>query len=160
MASIKDILASYGSAARNDYPQGDEVEDAMDCIVYFISQHGYEFEDSLLEDLRQDIGLCPIRDVNDRGINRTFAFQAYQEYFNCYADDWLPSKIDHYSYVGEIAKHQEKPTVLYECDGMACKEPCNKECHHTLDISHAKNFKCENGLWIEHRDYSPKNLYC
>lgn len=63
MASIKDILTSYGSAARDNYPQGDDVEDAMDCIVYFISQHGYEFEDSLLEDLRQDIGLCPIRDV-------------------------------------------------------------------------------------------------
>lgn len=99
-------------------------------------------------------------DVNDRGVNRTFVFLGYQEYVTCYADDPLLSKIDHYSYIGEIAKYQEKPTVLYECDGMACKEPCNKECHHTPDISHAKNFKCENDLWIEHRDYSPKNLYC
>lgn len=62
MANIKDILSSYGSAARDDYPQGDDVEDAMDTIILFIGQHGYEFEDSLLEDLREDIGLCPIRD--------------------------------------------------------------------------------------------------
>lgn len=98
--------------------------------------------------------------VNDRGINRTFAFLVYQEYATCYADDWLPSKIDHYSYIGEIAKHPEKPTILYECDGRACKEPCNKECHHTLNISHAKNFEYKNGIWIERRDYSPKKLYC
>lgn len=44
MASIKDVLLSYGSAARDNYPQGDEVEDAMDCIASFIGQHGYEFE--------------------------------------------------------------------------------------------------------------------
>ena len=63
MASIKDILSSYGSAARDNYPQGDDVEDAMDTIILFIGQHGYEFEDSLLEELREDIGLCPERDV-------------------------------------------------------------------------------------------------
>lgn len=63
MASIKEILSSYGSAARNDYSQGDEVEDAMDCIVYFISQHSYEFDDSLVDELRRNLGLCPIRDV-------------------------------------------------------------------------------------------------
>lgn len=60
MASIKEILSAYGSAARNNYPQGDEVEDAMDCIVSFIGQHGYEFEDSLRDELRRNIGLCPI----------------------------------------------------------------------------------------------------
>lgn len=63
MASIKDILSSYGSAARDNYPQGDDVEDAMDTIILFIGQNGYEFEDSLLEELREDIGLCPERDV-------------------------------------------------------------------------------------------------
>lgn len=63
MASIKDVLSSYGSAARRNYPQGDDVEWTMDRIIAFIEQHGYEFEDDLLEDLRQDIGLCPIRDV-------------------------------------------------------------------------------------------------
>lgn len=63
MASIKDILYSYGCAARADYPQGDDVEDHMDCIIDFINQHGYEFEDSFLEDLRETIGLCPERDV-------------------------------------------------------------------------------------------------
>lgn len=62
MASIKDILSSYGSAARYDYPQGDDVEWAMDRIVAFIRQHGYEFGDDLFEDLRQEIGLCPISD--------------------------------------------------------------------------------------------------
>lgn len=63
MASIKEILSSYGSAARANHQQGDEVEDAMDYIVDFVNQHGYEFQDSLLNKLRQGIGLCPIRDV-------------------------------------------------------------------------------------------------
>lgn len=63
MASIKEILASYGSAARANYPQGDEVEDAMDYLVCFIIEHGYEFPDDLLDELRRNLGLCPIRDV-------------------------------------------------------------------------------------------------
>ena len=62
MASIKDVLSSYGSASRANYPQGDDVEYAMDRIVTFIGQHGYEFEDALLKKLRHDIGLCPIHD--------------------------------------------------------------------------------------------------
>lgn len=63
MASIKDILSSYGSAARANYPQGDDVEDAMDNMVAFIGQHGYEFPDFLLDKLRRELGLCPIHDV-------------------------------------------------------------------------------------------------
>lgn len=47
MASIKEILSSYGSAARANYPQGDDVEDDMNYIVSFIEQHGYEFQDNL-----------------------------------------------------------------------------------------------------------------
>ena len=58
MASIKEILSSYGSAARANYPQGDDVEYAMDYIVSFIRQHGYEFQDNLLDELRQGVGLC------------------------------------------------------------------------------------------------------
>ena len=46
MASIKEILSSYGTAARAKYPQGDDVEDDMDYIVSFIEQHGYEFQDN------------------------------------------------------------------------------------------------------------------
>mgnify|MGYP006867954591 CR=1 FL=1 len=48
MANIKEILSSYGSAARANYPQGDDVEDDMNYIVSFIEQHGYEFQDNLL----------------------------------------------------------------------------------------------------------------
>ena len=62
MASIKEILSSYGSASRANYPQGDDVEYAMDRMVDFIGQHGYEFEDALLKNLRREIGLCPISD--------------------------------------------------------------------------------------------------
>lgn len=98
--------------------------------------------------------------VNDGGVDRTFVFQVCQTYANCYSDDWLPSKTDRYLYIGETTKRPEKSHILYECDGMACKKPCSKECHHTTDITHAKNFKYENGIWIERRDYSPKNLYC
>lgn len=63
MASIKEILFSYGNAARANYPQGDDVEYAMDCIVDFINQHGYEFEDDLLGELRRSLNLCPRRDI-------------------------------------------------------------------------------------------------
>lgn len=63
MASIKEILSSYGSAARANYPQGDDVEAAMDHIVTFITQHGYEFDDSLMEELRRGLELCPIHDI-------------------------------------------------------------------------------------------------
>lgn len=63
MANIKEILSSYGSAARANYPQGDDVEDDMDYIVSFIREHGYEFQDDLMDELRQGVGLCPIHDV-------------------------------------------------------------------------------------------------
>ena len=42
--------------------------------------------------------------------------------------------------------------VLYECDQRACydKENCNCTlCGHTEDITHAKNFRLQNGLWVE-----------
>ena len=63
MANIKDILSSYGSAARANYPQGDDVEVDMNYIVRFIEQHGYEFDDSLVEELRRGLELCPIHDI-------------------------------------------------------------------------------------------------
>lgn len=97
--------------------------------------------------------------VNDGGVNRTFVFQVYQDYGYRYSDDWMLRKTDNYLYIGEITDRPEKPHILYECDGMACKDCFRKECRHTTDITHAKNFKCENGVWIERRDYSPTNLY-
>lgn len=63
MASIKEILSAYGTAARAKYPQNDDVEDDMDYIVSFIEQHGYEFQDNLLDELRRGLDLCPIHDV-------------------------------------------------------------------------------------------------
>lgn len=63
MANIKDVLHSYGSAARAKYTQGDDVEDDMNYIVDFINQHGYEFEEDLFGELRRGLDLCPIRDV-------------------------------------------------------------------------------------------------
>lgn len=98
--------------------------------------------------------------VNDGGANRTFIFQVSQDYAYCYADDLMPNKTDHYLYIGEITDCTEKPHILYECDGMACKDCFHKECHETTDITHAKNFKYYNGKWVERRDYSPRNLYC
>lgn len=96
----------------------------------------------------------------DGGANRTFIFQVCQDYAHCYADDLMPNKTDHYLYIGEITDCIEKPHILYECDGMACKDCFHKECHETTDITHAKNFKYYNGKWVERRDYSPRNLYC
>ena len=63
MANIKEVLLSYGSAARANYPQGDDVKDDMNYIVSFIGKHGYEFQDNLLDELRRGLDLCPIRDV-------------------------------------------------------------------------------------------------
>lgn len=90
----------------------------------------------------------------------SFMFQVSQDYAYCYADDLMPNKTDHYLYIGEITDCTEKPHILYECDGMACKDCFHKECHETTDITHAKNFKYYNGKWVERRDYSPRNLYC
>lgn len=78
-----------------------------------------------------------------------------------YADEWLPRKTDHYLYKAEITDYPETGHVLYECDGLACGTPCEcKDCRHTTDITHAKNFEYKNGSWVERRDYSPRNLYC
>lgn len=72
--------------------------------------------------------------VNDGGANRTFIFQVSQDYAYCYAEDLMPNKTDHYLYIGEITDCTEKPHILYECDGMACKDCFRKECHETTDI--------------------------
>lgn len=39
--------------------------------------------------------------------------------------------------------------VVYICDGKACPECVNPDCHHTFDITHARNFECiaENEYW-------------
>lgn len=88
--------------------------------------------------------------VQDKGKNRTFLFQVYQDYAECYADEWLPRKIDHYLYKAEITDYPERGHVLYECDGLACGTPCEcKDCRHTTDITHAKNFEYKNGSWVE-----------
>lgn len=98
--------------------------------------------------------------VYDGAKKRTFVFQVCQDYPYCYADDSVLNKTDHYLYIGEITDPTEKPHILYECDGLACKECFRKECHETTDITHARNFKYKNGKWIERREYSPRNLYC
>lgn len=78
-----------------------------------------------------------------------------------FIDEWLPRKTDHYLYKAEITDYPETGHVLYECDGLACGTPCEcKDCRHTTDITHAKNFEYKNGSWVERRDYSPRNLYC
>lgn len=56
-------------------------------------------------------------------------------------------------------ENPEKSNVLYECDGLACSKPCWKECYYTSDITHAKNFNYEDGLWIECRDRYTKPLW-
>lgn len=56
-------------------------------------------------------------------------------------------------------ENPEKSNVLYECDGLACSKPCSEECYHTSDITHAKNFNYEDGLWIESRDRHTKPIW-
>lgn len=60
-------------------------------------------------------------------------------------------------------KHKQEPgaTICYICDQMAC-QPCSHDdtgCSHTLDISHAKNFKqIRPGLYIEQELKDPTFL--
>lgn len=60
MASILDILSEYGNACRCKYPQGDSVEDAMDAIIKFCREHGYDFSDDEAKELRSELYLCPL----------------------------------------------------------------------------------------------------
>ena len=99
MASIKEILSSYGSAARANYPQGDPGNSKV------------------------------------------------------YADDMFPEITFNYTYIGEITKSPKENKVLYECDRRACSGTCYKDCHYTPDITHAKNFECVDGLWLERHSY-------
>lgn len=60
MTSLLDILSEYGKACRYNYPQGDDVEDAMDTIVEFCHQYGYDFSDNKAKELRKELYLCPL----------------------------------------------------------------------------------------------------
>lgn len=60
MTSILDILSEYGNACRCNYPQGDSVEDAMDTIIEFCKEHGYDFSDDEAKKLRSELCLCPL----------------------------------------------------------------------------------------------------
>ena len=91
---------------------------------------------------------------------RTFIFQVDPSFSKVYADDMFPEITFDYTYIGEISEAPKKDKVLYECDCRACSDKCSLGCYHTTDITHAKNFKYENGKWVERRDYSPRNLYC
>lgn len=42
------------------------------------------------------------------------------------------------------------PTIAYVCDGKSCETCPGLECHHTIDIHHAKNFtEIEPGRFME-----------
>ena len=79
---------------------------------------------------------------------RTFIFQIEND-SKIYADDVIPKVTLNYLYVGEIADNPMKNKVLYECDRRACHDKCNLECHHTTDVTHAKNFEYKDGTWVE-----------
>lgn len=51
----------------------------------------------------------------------------------------------------EIAIKALENDVAYICDRRYCPEGCkNPDCHHTVDISHAKNFEqVDTNKWIE-----------
>lgn len=55
---------------------------------------------------------------------------------------------------------EEDIKVVYLCDEKACKN-CRsdaKECKHTSDIKHAKNFKLDNGVYFEEKQEKEKNI--
>ena len=47
--------------------------------------------------------------------------------------------------------------VLYECDRRACHDKCSRSCYHTSDITHAKNFEYDNGIWVERHNRNNLN---
>ena len=50
----------------------------------------------------------------------------------------------------ECEYKRKEERVMYLCDGKTCSKCDNSECHHTYDISHAKNFKyVGDGKYIE-----------
>lgn len=51
---------------------------------------------------------------------------------------------------------QEDREILFECDGLACKE-CSEECSHTKDVKHAVNFHLEGGYFVEGHPRSEKS---
>ena len=69
----------------------------------------------------------------------------------------FPEITFNYTYIGEITKDPMKNRVLYECDMHACNGVCNLECCHTTNITHAKNFKYDNGTWVERIREENKN---
>ena len=60
MANILDILSEYASACQCNYQQGDSVKDAMDAIVEFCKEYGYDFSDDNAKGLREKLYLCPL----------------------------------------------------------------------------------------------------
>lgn len=68
MPNILNILSEYGKASRRDYPQGDNVEDAMDTIIEFCHKYGYEFSDDEARELRSKLYLCPLNKGIFRGV--------------------------------------------------------------------------------------------
>ena len=47
----------------------------------------------------------------------------------------------------KLRKNKEQP-IFYICDRRKC-EVCRDECTHTIDITHARNFKKEYDMFFE-----------
>lgn len=48
-----------------------------------------------------------------------------------------------------VAKCAPTIDIVFLCDGTACKGECHKQCFHTSDIKHARNFYKEGEVWTE-----------
>ena len=68
-------------------------------------------------------------------------------------DEVSSEKDDKHNLIWNMTDSTEKPHILYECDRRACHDKCSMNCYHTTDITHAKNFECENGIWVERHSY-------
>lgn len=54
-------------------------------------------------------------------------------------------------HINEADPNPYKSEITYICDEKACPKGClNSDCHHTTDITHAKNFKkIDVNKWME-----------
>lgn len=43
----------------------------------------------------------------------------------------------------------ERPKIAFECDRRDCDRCNNSDCHHTVNIRHAKNFELVGDVFVE-----------
>lgn len=105
------------------------------------------------ETLMEPIGFRQIHVLDLKDFGTIFNSKPFMLSHYDHANDWRHGGA-HWEYFeeGRFYMFKSKQTrVAYVCDQRYCPDGChNPDCHHTEDITHAKNFtKLEAGKWME-----------